>query len=66
MTATTQTKHGGNRKIGRDKIKCQNYRAAKRSEHNKAKRILRSSGAKAYTEYCAANGLKFTLLGGQS
>ncbi len=64
MTATNKPKHGGNRKVGRDKIKCAAYRNAKTREKNKSKRVFRSNGANAYRDYCKLHGLKMTLLAG--
>jgi RNase P protein component len=63
--ATTQVKHGGGKKIGRDKIKCQNYRAAKTMERNKAKRILRSNGAEACAKYCQEHDIRVPVKKGQ-
>ena len=37
----TGRKHGGSRKIGRDKKKCERYRASGAREKNKARRIAK-------------------------
>jgi hypothetical protein len=55
--AGTKVGHGGTRKYGRNKEKCASYRASKRGEHNKAKRVLKSSGSAAYIAYCLKNGI---------
>jgi hypothetical protein len=60
--ADTKTKHGGSKKVGRNKTKCDAYRSAKRREHNKSKRVLRSSGVAAYLTYCDLHGLKKGLI----
>lgn len=62
--ADTKAKHGGAKKVGRNKTKCEAYRSAKRREHNKARRVLRSSGEKAYIAYCEMHGLKERLHNG--
>lgn len=57
MADLQKAKHGGNRKIGRNKQKCADYRSSKRGEHNKAKRVLKSSGILAYKTYCTKVGI---------
>jgi hypothetical protein len=63
MAIVSQSKHGGAKKYGRNKVKCANYRSAMTAEHHKAKRVLQSNGKAAYIAYCEAKGLHQTLLG---
>jgi hypothetical protein len=63
--ATTQAKHGGGKKIGRDMVKCQAYRAAKTMERNKARRILQSNGAEACAKYCQAHDIRVPVKKGR-
>jgi hypothetical protein len=58
MAEGSKSKHGGARKYGRNKTKCERYRAAKTAERNKAKRIFKSNGATAYKAYCIKTGIK--------
>jgi len=64
IMADSQAKHGGSKKIGRNKNKCAAYRSAKTAEHHKAKRVLQSSGPEAYKEYCKNSGITLSLLDG--
>ena len=52
------TKHGGQRKYGRNKEKCTAYKNAHTRERNKAKKVLQSSGTKACEKYCKLTGVK--------
>jgi len=52
-----RTGSGGLRKHGRDIEKCRRYREKKTRERNKLKRILRSSGINAATEYAKKHTL---------
>jgi len=61
MAKIQKVGHGGNRKHGRNKLKCADYRSSKRGEHNKAKRVLQSNGRDAYTAYCALHGIRAGL-----
>lgn len=48
----------GNRKHGRDMLKCAQYSAGKRRERNKLKRIRQSNGFDAAKAYAIGHGLK--------
>lgn len=58
MAGKTQAKHGGARKIGRSKTKCEQYRNAHTRERNKIKRVLQSNGYDAALAYAAKTGVK--------
>jgi hypothetical protein len=48
----------GSKKAGRNKDKCARYRAAKRREHNKLRRIAKGNPVAA-AEYAVKHGIKF-------
>jgi hypothetical protein len=50
--------HGGERKHGRNKVKCERYRMLKVREKNKVKRVLRSEGMEAALAYGKKYGVK--------
>lgn len=54
-----ESKHGGNRKIGRNLVKCNAYKVTHTREKHKINRILRSSGeaeALRYADRCGLAG----------
>ena len=60
-----ESKHGGNRKHGRNLVKCAHYRANHIREQNKFRRILRSSGAaelRRYADRCGLWGMASRLI----
>jgi hypothetical protein len=51
MAEKTTGGHGGNRKHGRNKVKCAAYASAMTREHHKIKRVARSSGGLAAVKW---------------
>lgn len=51
------TRGGKNKKLGRDVKKCAAYKASHHREQNKCKRVLKSSGFSAATDYARAHGI---------
>ena len=52
----------GNRKLGRDKVKCARYTASHRREKAKVKKVLKSSGKKAALLYADTHQVKPYLM----
>jgi len=60
MSDVSTKSRGKGRKIGRNKKKCERYKASKAREYNKYKRVLKSSGANAAKAYALKHALKVT------
>ena len=61
MAKANKVKSGGNKKMGRNSIKCKQYRALGTREKNKLKRVLKSNGEAAAIKYAKQHVLSSYL-----